>query len=97
MNTDRDVSAALNDFIAVNTAYAEPPSESSDPFNSLIPLNLIDRTPRRSGSRSHAEIHECNQEGAKAPLGSELRRTYDTMVEARKARDEEHSPGTWMG
>ncbi|MCK1354218.1 hypothetical protein IVB56_24955 [Bradyrhizobium sp. CW7] len=43
MNTDRDVSAALNDFIAVNTAYAEPPSESSDPFNSLIPLNLIDR------------------------------------------------------
>lgn len=44
-----------------------------------------------------AFMPECNQEGAEAPLGSELRRTYNAMIEARKARDERHPPGTWMG
>jgi hypothetical protein len=44
-----------------------------------------------------AFMPECSQEGAEAPAGSELRRTYDAMVEAKKARDERHPPGTWMG
>lgn len=44
-----------------------------------------------------AFMPECNQEGAEAPLGSELRRAYDAMMKAREARDERHPPGTWMG
>jgi len=44
-----------------------------------------------------AFMAECNEEGAEAPPGSELRRTYDAMIKARRARDERHPPGTWMG
>ena len=44
-----------------------------------------------------AFLPELDQQGAEAPPGSELRRTYDAMVEARRARDERHPPGTWMG
>lgn len=44
-----------------------------------------------------AFLPELNQEGAEAPAGSELRRAYEAMVEARKARDERHPPGTWIG
>ena len=33
-----------------------------------------------------AFMPECNQGGAEAPPGSELRRTYDAMVEARRER-----------
>ncbi|MCP1774882.1 hypothetical protein ABIF68_000920 [Bradyrhizobium japonicum] len=44
-----------------------------------------------------AFMPELDQKGAEALPGSELRRTYDAMVEARRARDERHPPGTWMG
>jgi hypothetical protein len=44
-----------------------------------------------------AFLPELDQQGAEAPPGSGLRRVYEMMVETRRARDERHPPGTWMG
>lgn len=44
-----------------------------------------------------AFMPELDETGKNAAPGSALRRAYDAMIEARRARDARHPPGTWMG
>ncbi|MCS3726185.1 hypothetical protein [Bradyrhizobium betae] len=89
---------------ALNGILTGSPEEPTDPFQGAArdyfaeyhsAIEAYERELKRAFG--FAFMPECNQDGAQAPLGSELRRAYDTMIESRKARDERHPPGTWMG
>ncbi len=89
---------------ALNGTLTGSPDEPTGPFQGAVrdyfaeyhsAIEAYGRELKRACG--FAFMPECNQEGAEAPLGSELRRTYDAMVEARRARHERHPPGTWMG
>ncbi|MCA1381466.1 hypothetical protein [Bradyrhizobium sp. BRP23] len=95
----QDVSIQQNDKVAAHANEGSRLTDRRGGRDYFADYNLAVQAYERELNRAFgfAFLPELDQQGAEAPPGSELRRTYDAMVEARRARDERHPPGTWMG
>lgn len=97
--TTQDVSIQQTDNVAAHANEGSRLSDRREVRDYFAEYNLAVEAYERELNRAFgfAFLPELDKQGADAPPGSELRRAYEAMLKARRARDERHPPGTWMG